>query len=129
MSPVTVNLQFPTRWWTPLAAGEQPGISGRVMGESSCLSRIEWPNTPEFAGANVIRAAYSDGLCLQTYSDMDQLPEPLRTNTVIEFVVGELRRLFPEVSVPNPIGYPWSGNASDYVGASFHIWCVPFPAP
>ncbi len=92
------------------------------MGESSCLSRVEFPNVPEFAGYNVIRAAYSDGLCLQTFADMDRLPEPARTNTVIEFVLGELRRVFPDRTIPNPIGYPWSGQASSYVGATFQIW-------
>jgi hypothetical protein len=121
VSPVTVALQFPTRWW---AAGETPGVSQRVMGESTCLARTEFHNTPEYAEMNVMRVAYSDGLCFATYANLDLLPEPARTNAIVDYTIADLRRIYPQYTIPNPIGYPWSGNSSDYVGVWFHIWCV-----
>lgn len=104
-TPVTVNLQFPTRWWSSLGVAE--GVSLRVMGEGSCLSRTEFPNTPYFRDMNVVRAAYSDGHCAAIYAEFDRLPEPARTNAAAEFVTAELRRLFPNLTIPDPIGWPW----------------------
>ncbi len=120
VAPAVVNLQFPTRWWS--SVGDEAGVTHRIMGEGTCLSRIEWTNIPEWRDMNVMRAAYSDGHCQQIYFELDRLPEPQRTNTAIEYVLGELRRLFPDLTIPNPIGYPWSGNTSDYIGAVFHVW-------
>lgn len=119
-TPVTVNMQFPFRWWAPLMT--LAGVNVRLMGGGSCLSRTEMWNTPAVRDLNFIRSAYSDGHCAAIYAEFDRLPEPDRTNAAVRFVLGELRQVFPEFEIPAPIGYPWSGNSSDYIGFSFTLW-------
>jgi hypothetical protein len=92
------------------------------MGDGSCLSRTEFLSSPFNKQLNVARAGYSDYQCREIYENIDRFPEPERTNRAVEFVVSELRRLFPNSVIPDPIGYPWNGNADSYIGASFTQW-------
>ena len=103
VQPVTVNLQFPTVWWSSLLNNETKG-SLRVLGGEGCFSRTEFHQTPYLSKVQAIRAVYSDHSCHELFEHLNILPEPKRTNQAVMRAMKELRANFPNLNIPDPIG-------------------------